>query len=217
MTTDSLACSPCSETLATIDWDWTATATRTGESRGRCAGLRYSRTGSRSLSHQSLPCPPPPPLSAANLTARLSVSPVQIPDKIPKNEYFSCHHCHQKVDASRYTGARPPLPPPPPPPLLFLFRFLFCLSLPLPPPSPPPPPPMPLLFPAPTPVYPTLVPRLLSLAHARSRARGQWGAALTCRMGWMSSALVKVHAESRPRRPLRHSSLPRNACRFLRR
>ena len=109
MTTDSLACSPCSETLATIDWDWTATATRTGESRGRCAGLRYSRTGSRSLSHQSLPCPPPPPLSAANLTARLSVSPVQIPDKIPKNEYFSCHHCHQKVDASRYTGAPPPL------------------------------------------------------------------------------------------------------------
>lgn len=27
----------------------------------------------------------------------------QIPEKIPKNEYFNCDHCHQKVAASRYT------------------------------------------------------------------------------------------------------------------
>lgn len=26
-----------------------------------------------------------------------------IPEKVPKNEYFNCDHCHQKVGASRYT------------------------------------------------------------------------------------------------------------------
>ena len=27
----------------------------------------------------------------------------QVPEKVPKNEYFNCAHCHQKVAASRYT------------------------------------------------------------------------------------------------------------------
>ena len=59
------------------------------------------------------------PRPHTHTSAHTYVCGEQIPDKMPKNEYFSCHHCHTKVDASRYTGIavqfpQPPLPPLPP-------------------------------------------------------------------------------------------------------